>query len=99
MVDDKRINAIERLSSFAPLHQAKSVALIRGIQKLFPHVKQTVSFDTAFDQTTPEVIRRFALPREFHERDLKRYGFHGLSYKSIIGSFPRNSHSLLLEGS
>ncbi|KAB2797217.1 acetate/propionate family kinase [Brucella anthropi] len=94
LVDDKHINAIERLSSFAPLHQAKSVALIRGIQKLFPHVKQTVSFDTAFHQTIPEVIRRFALPREFHERGLKRYGFHGLSYKSIIGSFSQKQPKL-----
>ncbi|WP_176036968.1 acetate/propionate family kinase [Brucella tritici] len=87
LIDDEHIEAINRLSVFAPLHQPKSIALIKAIRKLFPHLMQTASFDTAFHQTIPDTVRRFALPRDLHERGIKRYGFHGLSYKSIIGNF------------
>ena len=38
-------------------------------------------FDTAFHADLPAAARTFALPREWRERhDLRRYGFHGLSY-------------------
>ncbi|MHC5234315.1 acetate/propionate family kinase [Brucella sp. LJL56] len=87
LLDDKYIDAIDRLSMFAPLHQPKSVALIKAIRHLFPHLAQSASFDTAFHQTIPDTVRRFAIPRDFHERGIKRYGFHGLSYKSIISNF------------
>lgn len=86
LLDDDSIAAIDRLSVFAPLHQPKSVALVRAMRKLFPSTPQSASFDTAFHRTMPETVRRFALPRALHERGIKRYGFHGLSYKSIIGN-------------
>lgn len=87
LVNEANIDAMERLSIFAPLHQPKSIALVRAIGKLFPHLAQTASFDTAFHQTIPDPIRRFAIPADLHRRGIKRFGFHGLSYKSIIRNF------------
>ncbi len=89
LLDDKHIEAIESLSIYAPLHQPKSTALIKAVRKLLPHLPQAASFDTAFHQTIPDKIRRFAVPIALHERGIKRYGFHGLSYKSIIANFSR----------
>lgn len=83
LIDEKSIQAIDALSAYAPLHQPKSLALIKAIRQLFPDILQTASFDTAFHRTMPDVIRRFAIPRAMHDQGIKRYGFHGLSYQSI----------------
>lgn len=79
--------AIDELSVYAPLHQPKSLELIKAIRELFPDILQTASFDTAFHRTIPDVNRRFAIPREMHDQGIKRYGFHGLSYQSIAQHF------------
>ncbi len=94
LLDDKHIEAIEGLSIYAPLHQPKSTALIKAVRKLLPHLPQAASFDTAFHQTIPDKVRRFAVPIALHERGIKRYGFHGLSYKSIIANFSRREPAL-----
>ncbi|UWF60861.1 acetate/propionate family kinase [Brucella sp. 2716] len=94
LIDDDNLEAIERLSIFAPLHQPKSLALIKAVRKIFPHLAQTASFDTAFHQTIPDTVRRFAIPQELHDRGIKRFGFHGLSYKSIIGNFSQRAPEL-----
>jgi len=55
----------------------------------FDGVPQVACFDTAFHAVQPEVNRRFALPRELHDAGVRRYGFHGLSYESIVAQFAR----------
>ncbi len=74
---------IAELTPLAPLHQPKSLRLIRAVRKLWPDIPQTASFDTAFHQHQSDVVRRFAIPRELFGEGIKRYGFHGLSYASI----------------
>jgi acetate kinase len=69
---------------FAPLHLPQAIQLIRSSRQIFPGVPQLACFDTAFHQTMPEIARRFPLPAEFNDRGIRRYGFHGLSYESII---------------
>lgn len=82
-LDDGTIDAIERLTALAPLHQPQSLRLINAVRSLRPNLRQAASFDTAFHRTNSEAIRRFAIPRTLHDAGVKRYGFHGLSYKFI----------------
>ncbi len=82
-IDDGTLAAIEELVPLAPLHQPQSVRLIRAIRTLRPHLRQSASFDTAFHQAQPDLVRRFAIPRRFFDAGIKRYGFHGLSYQFI----------------
>lgn len=82
-LDDGTIDAIERLTALAPLHQPQSLRLIKAIRSLRPKLPQAASFDTAFHRTNSETVRRFAIPRMLHDAGVKRYGFHGLSYKFI----------------
>ena len=84
-IDDAVIAQIEALARLAPLHQPQSLALIRVMGALYPQVPQTASFDTAFHATNPALIRRFAIPRALYDQGIKRYGFHGLSYRYIAG--------------
>lgn len=88
-IDDSTIGAIDALTMLAPLHQPQCLRLIRAIQRLRPGIPQVASFDTAFHRTNAEVVRRFAIPRKLHDDGIKRYGFHGLSYKYIAGELTR----------
>ncbi|HUD30994.1 MAG TPA: acetate/propionate family kinase [Novosphingobium sp.] len=82
-VDDALLAALDRLCPLAPLHQPHNLAAIRAIASLAPDLAQVACFDTAFHHDRPEIATRFALPREWHERGVRRYGFHGLSYEYI----------------
>jgi acetate kinase len=88
-LDEATIADIAALVPLAPLHQPQSLRLIRAISRLRPDVPQTASFDTAFHRTQTDLVRRFALPRALFEDGIKRYGFHGLSYKSIAARLPQ----------
>jgi acetate kinase len=81
--------AIQALVPLAPLHQPKSVALIRMLAELYPDVAQIACFDTAFHRTQPDIVRRFAIPRALFDSGVKRFGFHGLSYQFIADELAR----------
>jgi len=89
VLDDTAIKAIDALTSLAPLHQPQALRFIRALKHLKPHLAQTASFDTAFHATQTDLVRRFAIPRALHDEGIKRYGFHGLSYKFIAGEVGR----------
>lgn len=91
MLDDTAIAEIDKLTILAPLHQPQSLRLIRALRQLRPELPQSASFDTAFHRTNADVVRRFALPRALFDEGIKRYGFHGLSYKFIAGALDRRA--------
>ncbi|NKN38327.1 acetate/propionate family kinase [Agrobacterium sp. a22-2] len=88
-LDDTTIAAIEALTPLAPLHQPQNVRLITAIRDLRPNLPQTASFDTAFHRTQSPIVQRFAIPRQYFDQGIKRYGFHGLSYRYIADELAR----------
>ena len=97
LIDESSLAAMALLIPFAPLHQPKSLQLIHALRQLRPSLRQLAAFDTAFHITQATLVRRFALPRRYFDAGIKRYGFHGLSYRSIAGQLAR-SHPHLAEG-
>lgn len=77
------LEVLDRLAPLAPLHQPHNIALIRAITAARPKLPQVVCFDTAFHHTMAGVATRFALPREYEQAGVRRYGFHGVSYEYI----------------
>jgi acetate kinase len=88
-LDDIAIEAIDALTPLAPLHQPEALRFIRALGHLKPRLIQTASFDTAFHATQDDLVRRFAIPRSLHDEGIKRYGFHGLSYKFVSQELAR----------
>lgn len=80
LLDAATIEKIDALTQLAPLHQPQALKLIRVMKELRPDLVQTGSFDTTFHATQSDLVRRYAIPREWHDQGVKRYGFHGLSY-------------------
>jgi len=83
-VDDAVLAQIAALADLAPLHQPHNVAGVRAALRAFPGVPQVACFDTAFHAVQPELNRRFALSQALFDAGVRRYGFHGLSYESIL---------------
>ena len=69
---------------FAPLHIPPALELIDATDKLFRNTPQFACFDTAFHQTMPPEAFTYAIPKAFRQAGIRRYGFHGLSYESIV---------------
>ena len=88
LVSEALLARLERLAPLAPLHQSHNLAPIRAILIARPELPQIACFDTAFHRGRAPVTTRFALPHEFEEAGIERYGFHGLSYEYIANALP-----------
>lgn len=78
------LGELSAFTPWAPLHQPQNLAGIRAAAAALPDAIQVACFDTAFHQTCPPVATRLAIPRHWHNRGIRRYGFHGLSYESVV---------------
>jgi acetate kinase len=77
------LQRLKKFSPLAPLHQPNNLAPIETILGRLPQLLQVACFDTAFHRGHPELADRFALPQEFYDEGVRRYGFHGLSYEYV----------------
>lgn len=75
---------LKRLIPLAPLHQPHNLAGISAIREIAPHLRQIACFDTAFHHGLPRIAQLLSLPREYQTHEIRRYGFHGLSYEYVV---------------
>lgn len=87
-LDSRSLEALTALNPLAPHHQPHNIAAIRAVAARLPRLPQVACFDTAFHATMPYEARRLPLPAEYEARGIRRYGFHGLSYESIVTKLP-----------
>ncbi|MEO7917504.1 MAG: acetate kinase [Dokdonella sp.] len=83
------IAQLGELSSMAPLHQPRALALIRAAMQCWPAASQVGVFDTSWHQTMPEKYRVLPIPHAMYARGVKRYGFHGLAFQSAMRELGR----------
>jgi len=83
VIDKALLDRLDGLVALSPMHMPRNLDCIRAFRMHFPGVLQVACFDTAFHRSMPEVAGRYGLPRHYHERGVRRYGFHGLSYEYI----------------
>lgn len=89
LIDSEVLAALEQLIPLAPLHQPHNLAAIHAIRERQPQVPQAACFDTAFHRTHPQIADLYALPWEYYQSGVRRYGFHGLSYEYIATRLPQ----------
>jgi acetate kinase len=80
------LTQLEAAVHFAPLHIPQSLELIRQAQQTFPDVPHFACFDTAFHRTLPERASSLPVPKRYRDEGMIRYGFHGLSYESLVSA-------------
>ena len=84
-IEPSILKELRALVPLAPLHQPYNLEAIDMIAQVHPDVPQVACFDTSFHSHIPDLHRRIPLPRAWHDKGVKRYGFHGLSYNYIAG--------------
>ena len=89
LVDADVFAALEQLIPLAPLHQPHNLEAIRAVRDARPEIPQVACFDTAFHRTHPQLADLYALPWEYYEAGVRRYGFHGLSYEYVAATLPQ----------
>jgi len=91
VVIDARVKTeLLQLRRLAPLHNGAALNVIEALELLLPGVWQAAAFDTSFHRNLPVEASTYALPLEWRERGLHRFGFHGLSHGAIARRFPKH---------
>ncbi len=85
------------LVPLAPLHLPGNLAGVDAISNLRPDLAQVACFDTAFHHGLPRVAQMTGLPRDFETPELRRYGYHGLSYEFILSALERDGIDVAAE--
>jgi acetate kinase len=83
-VTPEMIDEMERYKDFAPLHTPIGAYIMRQALELFPDAPSFACSDSYFHRTMPEVSVHMALPAEYSDMGVRRIGFHGISYESIV---------------
>lgn len=83
LIDAEVLKHIEGCTPLAPLHNPANLKAITISRDLWPNVPQIAVFDTAFHHTIPDRATTYAVPKEWRDKGLRRYGFHGTSHKYV----------------
>ena len=84
LVNKEVLAQLHRSAAFASLHMPSMVALLESTLEIAVDIPQIACFDTSFHQSRSEFEKRYAIADSFSDAGLCSYGFHGLSYQSIV---------------
>ena len=84
LITPELIDEMERYTAFAPLHTPIAIYIMHESLHIFPGVPNFVCLDTYFHRTMPEVVTHMPIPDEYAAMGVRRYGYHGISYESIV---------------
>ncbi|WP_035358868.1 acetate/propionate family kinase [Edaphobacter aggregans] len=84
LITPEVLHQLDHAVAFAPLHDPSAIEIIRDTMASFPTIPHFACFDTIFHHTMPETASTYAIPLEYRQQGVRRYGFHGLSCESIV---------------
>jgi acetate kinase len=80
LLDAPVLAELGELAGLAPLHNPPALDAIAALNRLAPTLAGVACFDTGFHRTMPAAATAYAIPRQWAEWGVRRYGFHGLSH-------------------
>ena len=83
VIDDDALNYLHTLDTLAPLHQPHNLEGVVAFRRAYPEIPQIACFDTGFHASMPTCETTLALPQALRASGIRRYGFHGLSYRYV----------------
>ena len=87
LMDVEKINTLESLTEFAPLHNPAAVTGLRACMEVMgADVPQVTVYDTAFHYGMPKTAAIYPIPYEYYEKyGIRRFGAHGTSHGYVAG--------------
>lgn len=92
------LDGLHQLVPLAPTHLPAALELVEEIGRHYPTIPQVACFDTAFFQPMPELAKQLPLPRAVVAQGVRRYGFHGLSYESVLAQLTHYADPAVARG-
>ncbi len=85
VMDEEKVNILDGLAEFAPLHNPPAVTGIRACMEVMgKDIPQVSVYDTAFHYGMPKTSAIYPIPYEYYEKyGIRRYGFHGTSHDFV----------------
>ncbi len=93
-INDKVLQKLKSYVSLAPLHQPYNLMAIEALMQIDERLCQVACFDTAFHAQHQKPINQFGIPQSYYDQGIRRYGFHGLSYESVIHALQQQDPEL-----
>jgi len=98
-VDADVLAELRRLSALDPDHLPGEIAMLEAFARHRPDLPQVACFDTAFHAELPRLAQLLPIPRRYLEQpDVRRYGFHGLSYEFLMEELARVAGAQAAQG-
>ena len=88
-VSEGLLEDLRRLEPFAPNHLPSAVSLMEFLVTTRPGIPQVACFDTAFHHGLPPEARLMPIARRYAAEGVRRYGFHGLAFESVMAELAR----------
>jgi acetate kinase len=82
-LDERVLQAMTDYNGLAPAHNPPYITGIKLFAQRMPAVPLIGLFETAFHQFAPEAVMRYAVPENWVQIGVRRWGFHGASHKFI----------------
>ncbi|WP_041611887.1 acetate kinase [Spiroplasma chrysopicola] len=83
IITDEVFMEIKKMITLAPLHNPPAIAAIKAFRNIIA-VPNVAVFDTSFHTTISEENYLYSVPYEWYtDHQVRRYGFHGISYRYI----------------
>lgn len=83
LINRRVLERLRQYQNLAPLHQPNNLAPVELAMEIDPTIPQVACFDTAYHRSRSAHTDCYAMPWDYYERGIRRYGFHGLSYEFI----------------
>lgn len=86
------------LSQLDPHHTPAARQLVARCAERCPGALQVACFDTAFFHELPHAAKIIPIPQKYYNMGVRRYGFHGLSYTSLLAVFRETAGEVAANG-
>ena len=83
LVDELLLARMEELADVAPAHNPPYIRAMRQLREAFPEIPLVAALETGFHETISAAQRAYAVPREWQDHGIRRWGYHGASHHYI----------------
>ncbi|KAI5921628.1 acetate and butyrate kinase-like protein [Camillea tinctor] len=90
VINQDTLHHLETLTDLAPLHNIKALQIVQSCVAELPGAANVACFDSQFHASIPEHIYTYPIdPVVARKNQLRKYGFHGISYQFITRAVAR----------
>lgn len=88
----------ELFSRLDPIHTPAARMAVGQFTQHYPQAIGVACFDTSFFSQLPTAAKILPIPKKYYNAGVRRYGFHGLAYSSVLSTFREKAGEMAADG-